>query len=567
MVVRTTKEIRMEKLLVLAIILSMFCVLAASTMSLAASAPTNLTLGDGSQWSFPRGPWVEKGGVINPPDVRNLHSRAFYKGATFTDFTAEFDYNANYRELGHGDAGLMFRAQDNNHFYYVHFPWGGQQLRAKHFWAAISKVDGDGYIRNLGMEWVPGIPSETDRWYHVKVEVKGKTFTVWIDGRPGLTVTDDTYRRGAVGLAGYGWYFFKNVSIDGKAGRAPKWDDAMKVPEHNFEIPGLTSGAMPTTCIAPNGDVLLGAGKMLIRSTDKGKTWQKPEEVPEKLGTLGDYGNTMFRTVDGRLMVMIYKSQATVNKPEPEIYMSESTDNGKTWSDPVQSAVATGWPIIPKSLAVYGPVTQLEDGTILRYMYYTIAPEGVNPFPNVITWGTIHSKAYCIRSADAGKSWSAPVDLDWPTWNGQVRGAAPGSLDLTEPTGVAMGKDITVVIRPVYSPNMWQCWSHDGGVTWDSAARTTFPGYAQSMVRTQSGAIVVAHRYPNYSINVSRDNGLSWDQGTIIDYPAWAMGFLLEVEPNVLLCSYMNWDQAQPLLLQRIRVKTDRIEPLYTKSK
>ena len=95
---------------------------------------------------------------------------------------------------------------------------------------------------------------------------------------------------------------------------------------------------------------------------------------------------------------------------------------------------------------------------------------------------------------------------------------------MTEPTGVAIGNKVTVVIRPVYSPMMWQCWSDNAGATWDAAARATFPGYAQSMVRTKSGAILVAHRFPNYSINLSRDNGLNWDEGTIIDYPNWAMG-------------------------------------------
>jgi hypothetical protein len=61
-----------------------------------------------------------------------------------------------------------------------------------------------------------------------------------------------------------------------------------------------------------------------------------------------------------------------------------------------------------------------------------------------------------------------------------------------------MGNKVTVLIRPVYSPTMWQCWSDNAGASWDAAARTTFPGYAQSMVRTRCGTIVVAHRYPHY---------------------------------------------------------------------
>jgi hypothetical protein len=119
------------------------------------------------------------------------------------------------------------------------------------------------------------------------------------------------------------------------------------------------------------------------------------------------------------------------------------------------------------------------------------------------------------------------------------------------------------VVRPIYSPYMWQLWSEDSGANWDAAARTTFPGYAQSMARTQAGIIAVAHRFPQYSVNLSRDDGLNWDEGTVIDYPAWAMGCLLEVEPNVLLATYMNWEhKSQPLLAQLIRITPKGLEPV-----
>ena len=96
-------------------------------------------------------------------------------------------------------------------------------------------------------------------------------------------------------------------------------------------------------------------------------------------------------------------------------------------------------------------------------------------------------------------------------------------------------------------------------------SRATFPGYAQSMIRTTSGAIVCAHRYPQYCVNISRDDGLAWDHGTIIDYPAWAMGCLVEVEPDVLLSTYMNCDRGKPLLAQLFRVTAEGIRPISPK--
>ncbi len=521
---------------------------------------TALHIGDGSAWHFPSGTWTEDSeGVIHPPDQRNLHSRAFHTEKGFQDFTAEFEFNGNYRETGTGCAGLVFRASDVNHGYLLYFPWGGQQLRAKHFWAALAKNAGDGYWHNLAEEWVPGVPSETDRWYKVRIEVSGPDMQVWVDGRRALHVTDAAFTSGCTGLAGYGWYAFRNIRISGTVMPAPAWDKQTVLPSHSFSA-GLTSEQMPSACIAPNGDVLLAAGNQLVRSKDKGRTWAAPETLPEKLGTITDYGSSLFRTSAGRLIAMLYTPQNQTKKITPDIAISESTDHGLTWSDPIPSEVAPEWPAQPKNFAVYGPLAENKDGVLMRFLLGGIKEEN-DTFTDVRTWSSIHCKAFVIRSTDGGKTWSAPIEIDRPSWSGTERGTIPGSLDLTEPTAAVIGDKVTVLVRPVYSQTMWQCWSYDGGATWDAAARATFPGYAQSMTRTSSGAILCAHRFPLYSVNISRDDGLNWDAGTIIDYPAWAMGTLIEVEPDVVLATYMNAERNLPLLLQRIRVTPEGLQP------
>jgi hypothetical protein len=518
-----------------------------------------LHLSGAPAWSFSGEAWSEdQDGAIRPPDARNLHSRAFYAAEQFGDATIEFEYNGSYRETGTGNAGLILRASDPDHFYYVHFPWGGQQLRAKHFWAGVAKIEGDAYQRNVAFEYVSGVASETDRWYRVRVDAKGPHIRVWVDGRAALDVTDATYARGCVGFAGYGWYAFRNVRVAGAASPADAWKPA-PLRTHNFTV-GLDSQVMPSGCIAPNGDVLLAQANKLVRSKDKGRTWGTVETLPPSLGEVGDYGCALFRAGD-TLRVMVYRTQDVVKKPAPEIAIAASNDNGATWTEPMVSQVAPEWPAIPKNLVPYGPVLVTQDGVWLRFLLGSAKEDGA-AFTDVRTWGATHAKAYVIRSTDQGASWSAPIDIDWPTWTDAKRGTVPGSLDLTEPSAVVMGNTVMVLVRPVYSQTMWQCWSNDAGATWDAASRVTFPGYAQSIARTQSGAIVCAHRYPQYALNVSRDGGLNWDAGTIIDYPAWAMGCIVEVEPDVLLCTYMNAERGQPLLAQLVRVTQDRVEPV-----
>ncbi len=527
----------------------------------AESVPRTLHIGDGGNWHFVGGSraWTESGGLIKPPNQRNLHSRAFYTEAKFSDLEAEFEFNPSYRETGTGAAGMILRAADVNHCYILYFPWGGQQLRAKHFWAQLMKVDGDGYLRSLKSVWVPGLPSETDRWYKVRMRAKGPSITAWVDGRKALNVKDESFSSGVVGLTGYGWYAFRNVRIKGHSTPLSHWDRRQTIPVHHFTL-DLDSQVMPSGCVAPNGDVLLMAGKKLLRSKNKGRTWQKPEPLPKAISTDQMYGNALLRTSDDRLIVQLWRNREQTRKEVPEISIAESTDNGRTWSKPVQAKVAEGWPKLPARLTPYGSLVETRDGTLLRFLLGSTGLE--TGFPNLLTWGSFHCRAFVTRSTDGGKSWSAPIEIDRPSWCNQARGSMPGSLDFTEPTGVAIGNKVTALVRPVYSPYMWQCWSYDAGRTWDSAARATFPGYAQSMIRCKSGAIVCAHRFPQYSVNVSRDNGLNWDEGTIIDYPVWAMGCMVEVEPDVLLCTYMNWKMDAPLLAQLIRITDKGIEPI-----
>jgi len=142
---------------------------------------------------------------------------------------------------------------------------------------------------------------------------------VWVDGRRALSVSDSSYRTGAVGMIGYGWYFFRSISVVGEKGLPASWDATKQMPVNSFEV-GLSSEEMPSGCIAPNGDISWRPAISWSRSKDKGRSWGLRKHWPEKLGKVTDYGNTMFRTANGRLITLLYSDdRAETQKPTAAI--------------------------------------------------------------------------------------------------------------------------------------------------------------------------------------------------------------------------------------------------------
>ena len=73
----------------------------------------------------------------------------------------------------------------------------------------------------------------------------------------------------------------------------------------------------------PIGDVLIAAGNQLVRSGDHGQTWNVPEQLPDNLGTITDYGSGMFAS-GNQLFVMRYRTQESIGKRAQEILMADS---------------------------------------------------------------------------------------------------------------------------------------------------------------------------------------------------------------------------------------------------
>ena len=537
-----------------------------------------LRIGDGRDWHFVNGRWQDGGnGLLSVPeellrsdgDSMQGHHYAFCRNLCYEDARIRFEF----RLVGHSDLGIILRAGDASHFYVLHFPNCGQAGRAQHFWVALSKMDESGYLKRIKMEMVRRVPSNKGLWLSGDVSLVGGKISVRVGEHGTFEAEDDTYSgSGAIGIYSFGGVLDKtadirNVTIEGEPAVSCAWNDEVRQPTNWFhpcpdteyglwqkpqDILKLSDGTLLLNYAVQEEAYKGETTPLLTRSSDGGRTWSKPETQRIVRGDNEWFPPRLHITPGGRLICLI--------KTDEGYLVAESKDHARTWSDPVPVRIGPAPPHV-ESLHL-GPQAflNLADGSIMLFCYG--GHDLKDPDLGFYTWGSCHCQAFACRSTDDGRTWSPPVNVDDPGCDPEGE-PYEGSLDLTEVCGAQMGDGrILALIRPLYSPWMWETWSADGGATWGPCVRGPFPGYATpNMLRTASGALLVAHRLPSMTIHCSFDDGHTWDEGTLIDSAIWVMGSMIEVEPDVVL--YVYWDSFESLMrAQRFRVTPTGLEPL-----
>jgi hypothetical protein len=264
----------------------------------------------------------------------------------------------------------------------------------------------------------------------------------------------------------------------------------------------------------PNGDwvvFMLGGGWkeplpenriFLIRSTDQGQTWGKPEAlfdttaIPTEVTVIGGTVTLYYLTHRGDFGNWLS-------------WVIRSTDSGFTWSSP------RAMPLLPERSAFRGILRHSSGVTLLPYQYYPLGeqnPEGIR-VPMTEDERLQKEQVPLYQSAYAGYQNGVLVSGDdGATWE------QGGSLSIDtgrwiwSELGIAELPDgsVSMLVRVDGSGVLYRSDSSDAGRTWTRAYRTDIPnpGSKIRLFNLADGRIALIHN-PNPAPGFMNRNPLS----------------------------------------------------------
>lgn len=310
---------------------------------------------------------------------------------------------------------------------------------------------------------------------------------------------------------------------------------------HQVVCPGAAAGgyaAFPDVCRLPGGDLFCvfysgyghvstpndrwprGGRIMAVRSPDNGQTWGKPVVVMDTDQDDRDPSVACLR--DGTLLL----SWFTLHQNRVAVLLARSTDQGKTWGEPVKLALAP-----PYSYACSSPVRQLPDGSLILGLYHEDGGKD-------LAFGAT------VKSYDGGKTWKdlAPI------------GAKSGVfLDAETDVVPLKGGRLLAALRSS-RVDMHYAVSEDSGKTWGAVRSFGFKGHCPYFLRHSSGVILLAHRLPATSLHWTADEGKTWQGPVRIDTVGGAYPSMVELPDGLVYCVYYEEGKGSGIRGVRLRV-------------
>jgi Neuraminidase (sialidase) len=317
-------------------------------------------------------------------------------------------------------------------------------------------------------------------------------------------------------------------------------------PQHQNVCSGEAAGAyaaFPDVCRLSNGDPFCvfysgyghvstpntkwpkGGRIMAVRSSDNGKSWSKPVVVIDT--DQDDRDPSVSCLKDGTLLLNWF----TLQQEQVAVMLARSTDQGKTWSQPVTLDLDSPYPF-----ACSTPIRQLTGGSLILGLYHEDAKK------NLAFGGT-------VKSYDGGKTWTHLALI------GEKSG-----VFLDAETDVVPLRDGTLLAALRSSKvDMHFAHSKDGGKSWGPVKTFGFKGHCPYFLRHSSGVILLAHRLPATSLHWSIDEGRTWQGPVQIDSVGGAYPSMVELPTGEVYCVYYEEGKGSSIRGVKLQVDTKSV--------
>jgi sialidase-1 len=320
--------------------------------------------------------------------------------------------------------------------------------------------------------------------------------------------------------------------------------------QHRIVCSGEAAGgyaAFPDICRLPNGELLCvfysgyghvskptvqwlkGGRIMAVRSSDQGRSWCRPVVIVDTAYDDRDPSVACLR--DGTLLLNWFTPRPDqAGKDRLAVLLARSTDQGKTWSEPMKLDLDS-----PYSFACSSPVRELPDGSLILGLYH----EDGN-----LAFGAT------VKSHDGGRTWKELTLI------GEKAGVY---LDAeTDVVSLKSGK-LLAALRSS-KVDMHFAESGDWGRTWGPVQSFGFKGHCPYFLRHSSGVILLAHRLPGTSLHWSSDEGETWHGPVQIDSVIGAYPSVVELPDHQVYCVYYEEGKGSSIRGVRLRVDQKGVE-------
>jgi len=263
-------------------------------------------------------------------------------------------------------------------------------------------------------------------------------------------------------------------------------------------------------------DAPTGGRAMLIRSTDGGITWSRPETI---IDTPWDDRSPAFLELPDGTILCSFFTYPGVGPPEDQELAARtniirSFDGGVTWEQRPRR--------LPSPFAydaTDGPPILLHDGSVLLAVYGKL-PEG-GP-----------EQAGVFRTTDRGETW-------------EVLSVVRAPYELSE-AGIAQLPDgrLVMIVRPEGAIT----WSEDEGRTWSTPASFGMRMYEPGLLVLTDGTLLCLHGSygaGGFRAILSADGGETWvapapDHGFVVDASVYGYGRGMELPNGSVFAAYIH---------------------------